>query len=84
MKTKHKILFVKIIFNQILIVKKIKTLKPFELAHYLYNEHRYAHNDLFKKLGYDIYNIDNLKKIENVNKFIHSMQDGTTDILVAK
>ena len=68
-------------------LKRNKTPIIFEVAPYLYKEHGYTHNDLinlFRELGYNFYNIANLKKVENINKFILSIADGTSNTLVAK
>ena len=68
-------------------LKKKKTPIIFEVAPYLYKEHGYTHNDLinlFKELGYNFYSINNLKKIKNINKFVLSIPDGTSNTLVAK
>ena len=68
-------------------LKKNKTPIIFEVAPYLYKEHGYTHNDLinlFRELGYNFYNIANLKKVENINQFILSIADGTSNTLVAK
>ena len=69
MKNKYKIIFVKIIFKLTSIVKKRKIPILSKVTPSLYKEHRYTRNDLLKELGYNFYNIDNLKKIENVSKF---------------
>jgi len=67
--------------------KKKKTPIIFEVAPYLYKEHGYTHNDLiklFRELGYNFYNITDLKKVKNINQFILSIPDGTSNTLVAK
>ena len=68
-------------------LKKNKTPIIFEVAPYLYKEHNYLQSDLvnlFKKLGYSFYNIHNLKKLKNVNKYISSILDGESATLIAK
>ena len=40
--------------------------------------------NLFKELGYRFYDIYNLKKIVDINKFILSIADGTSTTLIAK
>lgn len=68
-------------------LKKQKVPIIFEVAPYLYEEHGYTQDDLiklFKSLRYNFYNINSLKKIDNINKFILSIPDGASSTLVAK
>tara|TARA_B110000902_G_scaffold252523_1_gene314068 strand:- start:260 stop:721 length:462 start_codon:yes stop_codon:yes gene_type:complete len=72
---------------QTLQLKEKKVPIIFELAPYLYKEYGYTHYDLinlFKELGYKFYNIHNLTKIVNINKFILSIADGSSTVLIAK
>ena len=57
------------------------------MAPYLYKEHNYSQSDLvslFVELKYSFYNINNLKKIKNIDKFISSISDGESATLIAK
>ena len=68
-------------------LKKNKIPIIFEVAPYLYVEHGYTQNDLiklFKSLKYNFYNIDNLKKIDDIYRFFSSIPDGACATLVAK
>ena len=68
-------------------LKKNKTPIIFEVAPYLYKEHNYSQSDLvslFVKLKYSFYNINNLKRIKNIYKYISSVSDGESTTLIAK
>ena len=68
-------------------LKKNKTPIIFEVAPYLYKEHNYSQRDLvslFVKLKYSFYNINNLKRIKNIYKYISSVSDGESTTLIAK
>ena len=68
-------------------LKKNKTPIIFEVAPYLYKEHNYSQSDLvslFVKLKYSFYNINNLKRIKNIYKYISSVLDGESTTLIAK
>ena len=68
-------------------LKKNKTPIIFEVAPYLYKEHNYSQRDLvslFVKLQYSFYNINNLKRIKNIYKYISSVSDGESKTLIAK
>ena len=68
-------------------LKKNRTPIIFEVAPYLYKEHNYSKSDLvnlFVELKYSFYNINNLKKIKNIDKFISSISDGESTTLIAK
>ena len=68
-------------------LKENKTPIIFEVAPYLYEEYGYTQTDLinlFHDLNYDFYDISNLKKINDINKFIKSIPDGACSTLVAK
>ena len=57
------------------------------MAPYLYKEHNYSQSDLvslFVKLKYSFYNINNLKRIKNIYKYISSVSDGESTTLIAK
>ncbi len=68
-------------------LRKKKVPIIFEVAPYLYTEHGYTQNDLlrlFKSLKYNFYNINNLKKIDDIDRFFLSIPDGACTTLVAK
>ena len=68
-------------------LKKNRTPIIFEVAPYLYKEHNYSQSDLvslFVELKYSFYNINNLKKVKNIDKYISSISDGESATLIAK
>ena len=68
-------------------LKKNKTPIIFEVAPYLYKEHNYSQSDLvslFVEMKYSFYNIDNLQKVKNIDKYISSISDGESSTLIAK
>ena len=53
----------------------------------LYKEHNYSQSDLvslFVELKYSFYNIGNLKKVKDIDKYISSISDGESATLIAK
>tara|TARA_B110000259_G_C13948634_1_gene375798 strand:+ start:76 stop:891 length:816 start_codon:yes stop_codon:yes gene_type:complete len=68
-------------------LKKNRTPIIFEVAPYLYKEHNYSQSDLvnlFVEMKYSFYDINNLKKIKNINKYMSSISDGESTTLIAK
>tara|TARA_B110000971_G_scaffold197320_1_gene213082 strand:+ start:15720 stop:16535 length:816 start_codon:yes stop_codon:yes gene_type:complete len=68
-------------------LKKNRTPIIFEVAPYLYKEHNYSQCDLvslFVELKYSFYNIGNLKKVKDIDKYISSISDGESATLIAK
>ena len=68
-------------------LKKNKTPIIFEVAPYLYKEHNYSQVDLiklFKNLNYSFYNINNLTRISDIDKYFSTISDGESTTLIAK
>ena len=56
-----------------------------ELAPYLYKEYGYSVNDILElvySLNYSFYDIHKIKKIDEINKVIESMPDGSSKNII--
>ena len=66
-------------------LKKNKTPIFMELAPYLYKEYGYSVNDILElvySLNYSFYDIHKIKKIDEINKVIESMPDGSSKNII--